>query len=242
MKLSKSQAGFTAVHMLLILVLLGIIGFTGWKVYDAGKSAKPAESSTATPAVKKEESKIPDGFVEYENKELGFKFAYPKDWGEVKVDKVDNKNNETPDTKGMVYRFSFSARQSTLSQGSNGYSPELDITAIATDAVLPATGFNESYARGFTEKDGKVFGLSDRSGEDKGDTIFARIGKGKEGVLIKHTTLPSGAEADNYYASFNLKKNYENVKGIRFWYVARNNSRMTYEDFQKVIGSFEITN
>lgn len=84
MNFKKSQAGFTPIHLLLILVLIGIIGLVGWKVYDAGKSVKPGDSSTTPePVTTKEDSKIPDGFEGYENKEKGFKFAYPQAWGKV---------------------------------------------------------------------------------------------------------------------------------------------------------------
>ncbi len=86
MKITKSQTGFTPLHALLLLVLLGIIGFTGWKVYDAGKSAETTSSNTVTPAANQAQqqppvSTIPEGFVEYKNDALGFKFAYPKEWG-----------------------------------------------------------------------------------------------------------------------------------------------------------------
>lgn len=100
MKITKSQFGFTAVHLLLILVLFGIVGFTGWKVYDAGKSAKPVELSTAALVVKKEESKIPDGWAEYKIDELGFKFAYPKNW---KIKKTTNPQNMSPVAKDLPY-------------------------------------------------------------------------------------------------------------------------------------------
>lgn len=89
MKLTKNQSGFSHILLVLLLVVvLGGIGFAGYKVYDS-KKAKPAAQTSNTPVtekkdeIKKEESKIPEGFVEYENKDLGFTFAYPKEWGEV---------------------------------------------------------------------------------------------------------------------------------------------------------------
>lgn len=90
MKITKFQSGFTAIHALLFLFIIGIIGFTGWKVYDADKSSKSPTTSAVTPIVKTDDTKptvatIPIGFTAYENKELGFKFAYPKEWGSVKV-------------------------------------------------------------------------------------------------------------------------------------------------------------
>ncbi len=108
MKIHKSQSGFSPVHVVLILVLVGIIGFTGWKVYDAGKPTKMVDSNAVTPDAKKEsnraeENKIPDGFTEYENKDLGFKFIYPQSWGEVQVNKTETESLAS----GSSYRLSF---------------------------------------------------------------------------------------------------------------------------------------
>lgn len=85
MKLTKNQSGIS--HILLVLLLVVVIGGVGFTAYKVGTSKKtPTNSSAATENTKKEETKteeakIPEGFVEYENKELGFKFAYPKEWG-----------------------------------------------------------------------------------------------------------------------------------------------------------------
>lgn len=83
MKISKSQNGFTLIMGLLIVVLVAAIGFAGWKVYDTSKSTKSVEASSTAPVAKKTEPVISDSIVEYQNKDLGFKFAYPKAWGEV---------------------------------------------------------------------------------------------------------------------------------------------------------------
>jgi len=87
MKLSKSQSGFSSVVIPLILIALGIIGFTGWKVYQTSNTIEPAASSTIpTPDPKPETiPNTPEGFVEYRNEELGFRFAYPKEWGSLKT-------------------------------------------------------------------------------------------------------------------------------------------------------------
>ncbi len=87
MKLFKSQSGSSAVALLLVVIVLCVLGFVGWKVYDANKTTKPASSTTSTVSVpndepRQEQPKIPEGFIEYKNEELGFKFAYPKEWGD----------------------------------------------------------------------------------------------------------------------------------------------------------------
>ncbi|HTE57116.1 MAG TPA: hypothetical protein VK694_00070 [Verrucomicrobiae bacterium] len=95
MKLKQSQAGFSVPHLLLGLVAVAIVGFAGWRVYEARKEANQsydnaanANEVTKQDAKKKEEPKkeaykVPDGFTVYENKEYGFFMAYPQKWGQL---------------------------------------------------------------------------------------------------------------------------------------------------------------
>lgn len=98
MKITKNQSGIAHLAILLLVIAAGIVGFTGWKVYDTNKKTNNSQTTTdstsaasqaQTNASDKEykEYKIPEGFVKYENKDLGFKFAYPKEWGDVTVSK-----------------------------------------------------------------------------------------------------------------------------------------------------------
>lgn len=86
MKINNTETGFTPIHLLLLLVIFGIIGFAGWRVYDAGKATKSADSSAVvpitnnTPKPQSEQSSIPDGFVEYKDEKLNLTFIYPKTW------------------------------------------------------------------------------------------------------------------------------------------------------------------
>lgn len=43
----NSQSGFGVVEVLLLLIIVGIIGFTGWRVYEANKEVSqiPADNS-----------------------------------------------------------------------------------------------------------------------------------------------------------------------------------------------------
>ena len=88
MKLSKSQQGIA--HVVLVFLLVAVLsgaGFAGYKVYQGNKGKQHAiNTSTEQPKEDDKASSIPEGFVEYENKELGFKFAYPKEWGGAEVE------------------------------------------------------------------------------------------------------------------------------------------------------------
>ena len=39
--MKKNESGFSVVHVLLLLVVVGIIGFAGWKVWDTNRSEEP---------------------------------------------------------------------------------------------------------------------------------------------------------------------------------------------------------
>jgi type II secretory pathway pseudopilin PulG len=87
----KQQDGFSLPHILLVLVLVGIIGFAGWRVYESQKATNKSldnaanASNVVKPGEKQaaEEYKVPEGYTVYENKNLGFKFAYPEKWGQL---------------------------------------------------------------------------------------------------------------------------------------------------------------
>lgn len=114
MKLSKNQSGILHIAAILAVILLGIIGYTGWRVYSANMKIKPAVTTTSTPSVKKEEPKkssIAEGFVEYENKDLGFKFAYPKEWGTTAAEAQDNTKFGG---KGQLNTVKFSNKKEAL--------------------------------------------------------------------------------------------------------------------------------
>jgi hypothetical protein len=96
MKLYKSQSGIAHLGLIVLVVLvLGATGFAGWRVYNAQKkndqSADKTTSLQTTPnqITNKElaTNALPEGFVWYENKDLGFKFGYPKNWGRVTAEK-----------------------------------------------------------------------------------------------------------------------------------------------------------
>jgi hypothetical protein len=80
-KLSRNQQGFTAVEGLLLVVILGIIGYVGWFVYSrnapARTSTDTAQSATTSPspaAVAKAET------TTYTDSVGSYTVTYPKTW------------------------------------------------------------------------------------------------------------------------------------------------------------------
>lgn len=83
----KKQFGFTAIEGLLILVIVGILGGTGWYVYNAHNNtqnsyANADNSNTSTVSAKKK-APAKDPTVEWialSNKDGIFSLKYPKTW------------------------------------------------------------------------------------------------------------------------------------------------------------------
>jgi hypothetical protein len=85
----KSQSGVADLTIVGLLLIFAVVGFTGWRVWEARKdsNAKLDSGSSTTSAnsepSKQEPYKVPDGYVVFEGKEQGFKFSYPKRWEDV---------------------------------------------------------------------------------------------------------------------------------------------------------------
>lgn len=120
MKLCKSRSGFTAIHILFALVLIGIIGLAGWKVHKVSKPTDINQTKTyVVPAPKKESE-----FMEYKNTTEGFRIQYPRIWGEPKM-LADNGTN-----KGRSYELDFYPIKTTTAHETT---PQIIIVGFQTD-------------------------------------------------------------------------------------------------------------
>jgi hypothetical protein len=179
MKIHKSQTGFSPVHVLLLLILVGIIGFTGWKVYDANKSASNTDSSAPAKAnnvavTPPTQATIPEGFVEYKNDELGFKFAYPKEWGEVKVEPGAETDHLV---SGSEYQLSFSLNAS-VTAGLKSKDWKHDPNA-GHGGIVRAAGYTDSTLAQLTQEGSMV---AKHNTEDSFITSGSILGVGCLGV------------------------------------------------------------
>lgn len=78
---TTNQDGFSIIEGLLILVIIAIIGGTGWYVMKATSNSDKAFSQTSSTSLRKSESKTAINSLEtYTNDEYGFSFKYPKSW------------------------------------------------------------------------------------------------------------------------------------------------------------------
>lgn len=74
--MKNSQKGFSLVEIVLVLLVAGLIGVVGFMVYNnySNKGDNNKESSS---------NQVTDPYADwnkYENKDLGFRYYYPKDW------------------------------------------------------------------------------------------------------------------------------------------------------------------
>lgn len=123
--MKRNEKGFSAVEGLLIVVIVGLVGFIGWYVWhsknNADKNFNNASTAASNTGVTKKiaeqttEATLPANWTTYENKDLRFKFIYPKEWGDAKTENKDE--NVFPSSKtGHRYQVTFS-KQADLTLG-----------------------------------------------------------------------------------------------------------------------------
>ncbi len=82
----KSQRGFSAFGVILLLLLSATIGFAGWRVYETKQQDEADTNAEKTDTVEharvqKTETEVANGMITYKNTTLGFSFTYPATWG-----------------------------------------------------------------------------------------------------------------------------------------------------------------
>jgi hypothetical protein len=88
--MTKNQKGFSAVEGIWILVILSLVVFTGWFVWQSKNKVNEPARENSNSAVNTDPQKdkdtaqqVPSNWKTYENNEVGFSFRYPPDWGDV---------------------------------------------------------------------------------------------------------------------------------------------------------------
>jgi type II secretory pathway pseudopilin PulG len=91
--MNKNQKGFSLVEVFLIIIIVTILGGTGWYVYNSNKKTNNLLNTTdntnllIAKTAKKDSHKftepnIPSDWISFVDKKNGFKFAYPKEYGQ----------------------------------------------------------------------------------------------------------------------------------------------------------------
>lgn len=83
MNMKTNQNGFSAIEALLIVIILGLVGFTGWFVWHSRRATDtPTDRHTITAAAQPD----PLQHKTYRNTTLGFELSYPQLWGQPKLE------------------------------------------------------------------------------------------------------------------------------------------------------------
>ncbi len=218
--------------ILVIILALAVLGLAGvlYSVMANPKVVEKVVVEEVGPCFKGAKSTVEAGFKVYENAALGYKFAYPEAWGEVKV-------ATTPVAKetGKYVQGSF-ATNKDVTFGGNA----IDYTVgarggMATD--LP--GYLQAKDKFYTVELWKV------SAGDK-VTVKNSLLPIAEKVTLKDgcnaraavTTVPKSALNKSEYdqARFNLLAGNE-YYGVNF--VLKNATPTSRVDFDKVLSSFQ---
>ena len=82
--MKKSSKGFSAVELLIIIVVVGVLGAGGWLVWHRSKKndtpvSKTQQSATQTTTYKRSTT-VPANWKTYHNTASKFSFSYPSDW------------------------------------------------------------------------------------------------------------------------------------------------------------------
>lgn len=189
-----NRKGFSVVEILIILVVVGLIGGAGWHVWQSkNKSDKSTASTTPTTTTatdksteKPAEATLPADYIWYENKDIGFKFAYPKSWGTIQRTGDDTPDLITNGLNGHALRTAFqNGDKNTFPRGN-----ELN----GDTAVRNGEGL---YRGGYIEKDGKYYSVDKYTAKEVEipkekilNTVTSDLGK----VLIIKTNTIAGTE------------------------------------------------
>lgn len=187
-----------------------------------------------------EERTTPEGFTTYTNHKIGFKIAYPEEWGEVKVERktgVTYDANNNPVETGHLLRGSFT-RNEDINFGSATHD-----FSLGTDApLLIGNGyekFGDTYylaglprSRQEGNNNVRYNGISDRN---------PKALNPENGILYDHVALgdlgPDGnTEPSGYDAMFNTEEGMYN--GVAFRLNSRDESDLGI--FKRMLTTFEL--
>ncbi len=106
----QKKSPVAAIIIILLLILLAGGGAAAYFILGKKKTTMTDQqknnNSTTTAETKTTTSTVPEGFKAYENKDLGIKFNYPSEWGEVTVTQRARNKEEFEPIKTNFIQFS----------------------------------------------------------------------------------------------------------------------------------------
>jgi len=189
MKRLKDSLGFSVVEALLILVIAGILGFTGWFVYHAkktvNKSYSAAAKSTAPTYQKKTSTKAGSSQKAdsiYTLSSVGASFSYPSDWGTLFTypNGVALKSSKFQSAGG----FSRISSGSTLTVSYRSDPTDSDTNASLTSQAASAANGTPASSKFITVAGLNAIEFTHSAGENRNQHIDVIFMKGSEQYQI----------------------------------------------------------
>jgi hypothetical protein len=193
--MKNNQKGFSAVEGTLILVIIGLVGFVGWFVYDANKKVDDSlntanQSNSQTTATKKSSTALTETYTD----PAGFTLNYPADW------QFAAKGSKDLSGKGE-YGFNQFVSKANYQANNNAF-----ILIFSTDeSASPANAYAKNV---FTDKADRVVSIADSkiNGYDAATVTYKIVGEDPSGreVFIAH----NGKIVDFVYSNSQADKDY----------------------------------
>lgn len=154
----KSSLGFSALEALLILVIVGILGFTGWFVYHSQKVATKdynSHPSTATTTAKPAKSTGQyAGWKSYTTKYERLSFKYPSNW--KLVDQSNTDSTDVTPGQDSVTLISNDSLEVTIGAGAEDF--DVGNSTVRILSATPLSILGRTNYLTFTSSDGAFGG------------------------------------------------------------------------------------
>jgi hypothetical protein len=187
----KSQNGFGAVETLVVLLIIGLIGFAGWAVFSKDSDAKNETVTQKSSQSSKAEIDIPDDWQQFVSKDKTVKFAYPKAWG-VLNEQTQEQSEASFDTENFVQPIVITEKQNLLIQVPKSFADyswylwdkDTDTLVVAEDVKHPddpqMLNYHKPVELGSTQK------IETIVDDGRGNAVFHVLGKGAQNCGARH--------------------------------------------------------
>jgi hypothetical protein len=240
----RNQKGFSSIEIIIVFIVLGFVGLAGWYVWHKNQVHEAPKTNSSEEDHKQQKSNpdkqavktIPEGYVAYENIELGFKVAYPNEWGQVKdISSMPGNGDKKYFTIGIW-------KNNELTAKINSYPKE---SCPGGDDVAT------SASQGWYEKNGAYYVMwCKNSPEANGNEHLVDFGNSEIKRLDDKALMSYIANFANDPAShmsavvglLNLADNndYAGISISRLWNKnAQLNDKELLQEFEKVLTTFE---